>query len=31
MESVEKQESIIFVGWEGVEMNSVATKNISYG
>ena len=31
MESVAKQESIVFVGWEGVEMNYVATKSINYG
>lgn len=30
MKSVEKQESIIFVGWERVEMNYVAIQNINY-
>lgn len=30
MESVEKQESIAFVGWERVKMDYVATKSINY-
>lgn len=30
MESVEKQESIVFVGWERVKMDYVATKSINY-
>ena len=30
MESVEKQESIVFVGWERVKMDYVATESINY-